>query len=182
LDELDKAWEFLKANPSYQAELSGFADDRGSYEYNLRLSQRRVNAVVDYLWSLGCERKRLALKFFGEEEPVANNLTPDGRSRNRRADITFFRKAEDVAPAAAPKAAPKTLPATTPAPTVNKTSSPQPKTALPQQTPPTGIPAQQQSPTSPAKSTSPNSPAIKNDSLKTPKPKPTPTTPSPAKN
>ncbi|MBL7992053.1 MAG: PD40 domain-containing protein, partial [Candidatus Kapabacteria bacterium] len=72
LDELDKAWEFLKANPGYQAEISGFADDRGSYEYNLRLSQRRVNAVVDYLWSLGCERKRLALKFFGEEEPVAN--------------------------------------------------------------------------------------------------------------
>ncbi len=108
LDELDKAWEFLKANPSYQAELSGFADDRGSYEYNLRLSQRRVNAVVDYLWSLGCERKRLALKFFGEEEPIANNLTPDGRSRNRRTDITFFRKAED-APLPTPPA-PKALP------------------------------------------------------------------------
>lgn len=96
LDELDKVWEFLKANPSYQAEISGFADDRGSYEYNLRLSQRRVNAVIDYLWSLGCERKRLALKFFGEEEPIANNLTEDGRSRNRRAEITFFRKAEDT--------------------------------------------------------------------------------------
>jgi outer membrane protein OmpA-like peptidoglycan-associated protein/Tol biopolymer transport system component len=102
LDELDKAWEFLKANPQYQAEILGFADDRGSYEYNLRLSQRRVNAVVDYLWSLGCERKRLALKFFGEEEPVASNVTPDGRSRNRRAELSFFRKAEDTPKPAVP--------------------------------------------------------------------------------
>ncbi len=96
LDELDKVWEFLKANPQYQAELSGFADDRGSYEYNLRLSQRRVNAVLDYLWSLGCERKRLALKFFGEEEPLANNVSEKGRSKNRRVEITFFRKADDA--------------------------------------------------------------------------------------
>ncbi|MCS6807865.1 MAG: OmpA family protein [Bacteroidota bacterium] len=100
LDELDKVWEFLRANPTYQAEISGYADDRGSYEYNLRLSQRRVNAIADYLWSLGCERKRLALKFFGEEEPVANNLTAEGRSRNRRAEITFFRKLEERSPAA----------------------------------------------------------------------------------
>ena len=100
LDELDKVWDFLKANPSYQAEMSGYADDRGSYEYNLRLSQRRVNAVLDYLWSLGCERKRLALKFFGEEEPQANNVTENGRSKNRRVEITFFRKLEDAPPAA----------------------------------------------------------------------------------
>jgi outer membrane protein OmpA-like peptidoglycan-associated protein/Tol biopolymer transport system component len=99
LDELDKAWEFLRDNPSYQAEISGYADDRGSYEYNLRLSQRRVAAVVDYLWSLGCDRKRLALKFFGEEEPIADNASPEGRSQNRRVEIQFFRKAEDLAPA-----------------------------------------------------------------------------------
>jgi outer membrane protein OmpA-like peptidoglycan-associated protein len=108
LDELDKAWEFLKINPHYQAEIQGYADDRGSYEYNLRLSQRRVNAVVDYLWSLGCERKRLALKFFGEEEPLAPNVTPDGRSRNRRAEISFFRKVDDV------PALKSTAPTTTP--------------------------------------------------------------------
>jgi len=140
LDELDKAWEFLKANPNYQAELSGFADDRGSYEYNLRLSQRRVNAVVDYLWSLGCERKRLALKFFGEEEPIANNLTPDGRSRNRRADITFFRKAEDAPPTppAPAKAAPPAKATSTPA--KSTTAQPQSTSPTPTGTKPAAIP------------------------------------------
>ncbi|TAE27497.1 MAG: hypothetical protein EAZ92_09265 [Candidatus Kapaibacterium sp.] len=120
LDELDKAWDFLKANPSYQAEISGFADDRGSYEYNLRLSQRRVNAVLDYLWSLGCERKRLALKFFGEEEPIAANASETGRSKNRRVEISFFRKLEDapippatkqLPPKTSSSAAPQTVPA-----------------------------------------------------------------------
>jgi outer membrane protein OmpA-like peptidoglycan-associated protein len=142
LDELDKAWEFLKANPSYQAELSGFADDRGSYEYNLRLSQRRVNAVVDYLWSLGCERKRLALKFFGEEEPVANNLTPDGRSRNRRADITFFRKAED-APPPAPKAVPPAK-ATSSTPAKGTAAQPQPTSPTPTASKPSAVPTTSQ--------------------------------------
>jgi hypothetical protein len=61
-----------------------------------------VNAALDYLWSLGCERKRLALKFFGEEEPQANNMSEQGRSKNRRVEITFFRKAEDVQQPTAP--------------------------------------------------------------------------------
>jgi outer membrane protein OmpA-like peptidoglycan-associated protein len=157
LDELDKAWEFLKANPGYQAEISGFADDRGSYEYNLRLSQRRVNAVVDYLWSLGCERKRLALKFFGEEEPVANNLTPDGRSRNRRADITFFRKAED-APPPAPKAVPPAKATSTPAKgsaTQTQPTSPTPAGSKPTPVPATSQRATQQIPVSQTPSAQP---------------------------
>ncbi len=137
LDELDKAWEFLKANPSYQAEISGYADDRGSYEYNLRLSQRRVNAVMDYLWSLGCERKRLALKFFGEEEPIANNITEDGRSRNRRAEITFFRKADDAPQAAPTPASTKPGAAPTKTPPGTKPASASPTSTSPQQ--PTNI-------------------------------------------
>ena len=195
LDELDKAWEFLKVNPSYQAEISGFADDRGSYEYNLRLSQRRVNAVVDYLWSLGCERKRLALKFFGEEEPVANNLTPDGRSRNRRADMTFFRKAEDVAAPQAPaKAAPTakgalpptkftTTPQAAPSPTPSAPSAKTlPTSVQPQQTTGSTKPTNSGTPTStPASGTTPSGTPTKADTLKNPKTKPQPTLPPPAK-
>lgn len=140
LDELDKVWEFLKANPTYQAEMSGYADDRGSYEYNLRLSQRRVNAALDYLWSLGCERKRLALKFFGEEEPQANNLTENGRSKNRRVEITFFRKAEDaILPTSTTT---KTLPQKQQSTQVSNTQAPTSQTPNPQiqKLPPTKTP------------------------------------------
>ncbi len=190
LDELDKAWEFLKANPGYQAEISGFADDRGSYEYNLRLSQRRVNAVVDYLWSLGCERKRLALKFFGEEEPIANNLTPDGRSRNRRADISFFRKAEDVPPPSPPKAAPtakvpppssvKTTPSQTPASSAPAGTKPATQPPIPTAQPSTKQPASAQ-PSAPGsgKDSSKTTPATTLPAVKTKTP---PTAPQPQKN
>lgn len=188
LDELDKAWEFLKANPGYQAEISGFADDRGSYEYNLRLSQRRVNAVVDYLWSLGCERKRLALKFFGEEEPVANNITPDGRSRNRRADISFFRKAEDVAPPSAPKAAPtakvppsssaKTTPSQVPISSTPSGTKPAAQTSVPAPQTSTKQPASAQ-PSTPSRDSSKTAPTTTLPAAKT---KTSPTAPQPQKN
>lgn len=177
LDELDKAWEFLKANPAYQAEISGFADDRGSYEYNLRLSQRRVNAVMDYLWSLGCERKRLALKFFGEEEPIANNLTEDGRSRNRRAEISFFRKADD-APATTNPTTPSTKPASTsqPAPKTTTGKQPMPAQQAPtQQITPQQTPLQQKSTNSqtPANLAPTQQSTNKNDTAKSSaKPKP----------
>ncbi len=94
-DELDKVMEFFRTNPDYQVEIFGYADDRGSYEYNLRLSQRRVNEVVEYLLSTGVERKQMVLQWFGEEEPIAPNTNDAGRLQNRRVELRFFKKAPD---------------------------------------------------------------------------------------
>jgi outer membrane protein OmpA-like peptidoglycan-associated protein len=96
-DELDKVMEFLRGNAGYQLEVFGYADDRGSYEYNMKLSQRRVNEVVEYLLSTGVERKQMVLQWFGEDEPLAPNVSDQNRSKNRRVEVRFFKKA-DVKP------------------------------------------------------------------------------------
>jgi outer membrane protein OmpA-like peptidoglycan-associated protein/Tol biopolymer transport system component len=94
LDKLDQLADFLRTNPTHQVEIFGFADDRGSFEYNLKLSQRRVNDVVDYLLSVGIERKQMVLQWFGEESPAAPNSTEAGRRENRRVELRVFRKLE----------------------------------------------------------------------------------------
>jgi outer membrane protein OmpA-like peptidoglycan-associated protein len=108
LDELDKVAEFFRltggANSDYYVEIQGFADDRGSYEYNIKLSQRRVNDVVDYLFSTGVERKQMSLQWFGEEGPAAANTNEEGRSLNRRVELRFFKKQPDNSTPSTPSA------------------------------------------------------------------------------
>jgi len=106
-DELDKVMDFLRGNPGYQVEIFGYADDRGSYEYNMKLSQRRVNEVVEYLLSTGVERKQMVLQWFGEDEPLAPNINEQNRSKNRRVELRFFKKA-DVKTDAVPQPVPPT--------------------------------------------------------------------------
>ncbi|HYY16281.1 MAG TPA: OmpA family protein, partial [Gammaproteobacteria bacterium] len=55
--------------------------------YNLKLSQRRAEAVVNYLVGQGIEASRLEPVGYGESEPVASNATPEGRYRNRRVEL-----------------------------------------------------------------------------------------------
>lgn len=134
LDELDKVAEFFRmtggANSDYYVEIQGFADDRGSYEYNIKLSQRRVNDVVDYLFSTGVERKQMALQWFGEEAPVASNLDEEGRSLNRRVELRFFKKQPD----GASKSSTPTSPLNKSAPTTPPAKSPEKPSLLPSKT------------------------------------------------
>lgn len=66
------------------AEIPGNADSTGSKEYNQRLSERRAQAVADYLASRGIERERLVPRGYGESAPIASNKTAAGRALNRR--------------------------------------------------------------------------------------------------
>ena len=88
---LQGAAKILKENPGISVEIQGHTDSRGSDAYNLRLSDRRAQAVVDYLVrNLGIDAGRLTAKGYGESRPIADNDTDDGRAINRRVDFVIL--------------------------------------------------------------------------------------------
>jgi len=67
----------------------GNTDSIGTDAYNQKLSERRANAVKDYLVSKGVPATKIHTEGHGERDPVASNKTKEGRAKNRRADIWF---------------------------------------------------------------------------------------------
>ena len=65
----------------------GHADSVGTDQYNQRLSVRRSESVKAYLVSKGIEGNRVYTEGKGEKQPVADNKTREGRSKNRRVEI-----------------------------------------------------------------------------------------------
>jgi outer membrane protein OmpA-like peptidoglycan-associated protein/opacity protein-like surface antigen len=84
---LEQACSILKQESSIDVIAKGFTDSIGSDAYNLRLSERRANAVRDWLIKCGISAKRLTAKGFGEADPVASNATAEGRAQNRRTEL-----------------------------------------------------------------------------------------------
>src|SRR3569623_141283 len=72
-------------------EVAGHTDSRGSDKYNMKLSQRRAEAVRNYLISKGIAADRLTAKGYGESQPVADNATDEGRFKNRRVELIELR-------------------------------------------------------------------------------------------
>lgn len=70
-------------------EVQGHTSSEGSNAYNLKLSQRRAQAVVDYLKMKGVTNK-LAAKGYGENQPIADNSTETGKSENRRVELIWI--------------------------------------------------------------------------------------------
>jgi outer membrane protein OmpA-like peptidoglycan-associated protein len=68
-------------------EIQGHTDSVGAELNNLKLSQRRANAVVDYLINKGVKIERVRAMGYGESRPVADNSTKDGQAENRRIEI-----------------------------------------------------------------------------------------------
>jgi OOP family OmpA-OmpF porin len=85
LDEIAAA---LKADPQLRVTIEGHADSTGEQAYNQDLSQRRAEAVVEYLAGQGVDASRLSAKGYGEDRPIADNATPEGRAKNRRVQLT----------------------------------------------------------------------------------------------
>lgn len=71
-------------------ELSGHTDNKGSDRYNQNLSHSRVKAVYDYLVSQGISPKRLQYSSYGATQPIADNKTDQGRSKNRRVEFKIL--------------------------------------------------------------------------------------------
>jgi outer membrane protein OmpA-like peptidoglycan-associated protein len=90
IEELERVVRFLQENPTLRVEISGHTDSDGSEMYNLRLSQARAQAVVDYLVSRGISPSRLIAKGYGESRPVAPNDTPENKQKNRRTELKIL--------------------------------------------------------------------------------------------
>jgi outer membrane protein OmpA-like peptidoglycan-associated protein len=88
--ELDKLRDFLLQNPGIKIQINGHTDNQGSDEDNLLLSENRAGAVFDYLVQSGIMKERLKYKGFGEQLPIADNATAEGRQQNRRTDFVII--------------------------------------------------------------------------------------------
>jgi outer membrane protein OmpA-like peptidoglycan-associated protein len=84
---LDEAAEILKQHPNVNVDVNGYCDAIGGVAYNLRLSQRRADAVVNYLESKGIAGDRLTPHGYGKTNFVATNATAEGRAQNRRVEL-----------------------------------------------------------------------------------------------
>jgi outer membrane protein OmpA-like peptidoglycan-associated protein len=84
---LDLVAQTLAAYPEAIVEVSGHTDTTGSASYNLALSEKRANAVRDYLISKGIDGDRLRAKGYGETSPIAEGNTEDAHAQNRRVEV-----------------------------------------------------------------------------------------------
>lgn len=87
LEELRRITTVLLRFPDLTILVEGHTDSRGSEVENLALSERRSQAVMRELIRLGIDPEKIRALGFGMDRPVADNATPEGRSRNRRVDI-----------------------------------------------------------------------------------------------
>ncbi|HDM8222487.1 TPA: OmpA family protein [Vibrio campbellii] len=86
-ERLDNFVNFLNEYPQAQVEVTGYTDSSGPAAYNQKLSERRAQAVADYLIAAGIDADRFTVKGMGEENPVADNSTHEGREKNRRVEV-----------------------------------------------------------------------------------------------
>ena len=92
-DELDEFAQVMREYPKSGLLIQGYTDSTGSEEYNMRLSERRAQAVYNHLQAREVDSSRMAAVGYGEGYPVADNGTPDGRAANRRVSILIRGKA-----------------------------------------------------------------------------------------
>jgi len=93
---LDKLAGVLVQYPDTNINVYGHTDSKGTDEYNLTLSQKRANSVIDYLVSKGIARTRLNAMGMGEKDPIATNETEAGRAQNRRVEFAITANEEMI--------------------------------------------------------------------------------------
>jgi outer membrane protein OmpA-like peptidoglycan-associated protein len=83
----DVANALIKEDPLSKIVVEGHTDSQGGASYNQDLSQRRAQAVRDYLVSRGIASDRITAQGFGPSRAIADNASPEGRANNRRVEI-----------------------------------------------------------------------------------------------
>ncbi len=90
--QMEEVYQLLRKNRSMFMEISGFTDIVGPDGYNLNLSKRRAQEVIEHLRQKGIKEDRLKLTFFGKQNPVADNESEDGRHQNRRVEFQILER------------------------------------------------------------------------------------------
>ncbi|TNC79544.1 MAG: hypothetical protein C9356_18605 [Oleiphilus sp.] len=86
---LDQVLRAMQTSPELTLNVFTYTDSRGSERFNLALSERRAEAIVDVFAAEGIDTKRLFVKAMGEKNPIADNDTEEGRAINRRGEFVL---------------------------------------------------------------------------------------------
>lgn len=89
--ELNRLAEVFSLYPNLVIEVSGHTDNQGARMHNVQLSDRRANAVRDYLISIGVGEQQVVAKGYGPDQPRDTNATAEGRQNNRRVEAKILR-------------------------------------------------------------------------------------------
>jgi outer membrane protein OmpA-like peptidoglycan-associated protein len=93
-DRLNKVADALLVTKERKLTVEGYTDSQGSSSYNMVLSQKRADVVRTYLISRGYPGELIQARGIGEENPIANNNTAEGRANNRRVEIVVDQSAK----------------------------------------------------------------------------------------
>lgn len=85
--EIERLSKFLKKNLNVNIEIVGHTDNQGKADYNMKLSERRANALMNALIKKGIDPRRLSAKGMGSTQPIDTSNTPEGHAKNRRVEI-----------------------------------------------------------------------------------------------
>lgn len=90
--ELNRLVKIMKDNPTIEIELDGHTDSQGNPQSNLELSEKRVEAVKQYLVSKGVAARRITGRGFGGSQPIAPSTSEENRQLNRRVEFKIVKK------------------------------------------------------------------------------------------
>lgn len=91
-EQLENIARILRAYPNIYVGIAGYTDNQGDAATNLKLSQDRANAVMAHLIAFGVDPFRIDAKGYGQDHPVADNSSQEGRARNRRIALRVTQK------------------------------------------------------------------------------------------
>ena len=84
---LDQIAEIMDRHQNYDLRMEGYTDNRGNDFANQQLSEKRAQSCFEYLENKGIATGRMSFKGFGENKPIGNNNTVEGRAQNRRVEF-----------------------------------------------------------------------------------------------
>jgi OOP family OmpA-OmpF porin len=91
-EELDKLAGYLEKNSTATIQISGHTDNTGTEDRNKNLSGERAKAVADYLILNGIDSSRVTYNGYGSSKPVSDNISGEGKRRNRRVEFVIYKK------------------------------------------------------------------------------------------
>lgn len=87
---LDELAGLMAKKPNWRLKISGHTDNKGDAVANLKLSEKRAEAIKKYLVSKGIAADRFKVEWFGSSKPIADNKTEEGRQKNRRVEMMII--------------------------------------------------------------------------------------------